>query len=151
MKNVLRRLLLQLLMMLGVYVGVAVLIAIDVNLSLATMDYSNPSALPDMGPELRYFIAIPVFGTLLAAMALVVNFLVNRFHRRTFHPAVWFCFGLAYSLPTLFLVLGHLYKSAFWLPLATVMAAVVVAGLRVVLGNKPIEKSVMPPGVRRTQ
>lgn len=124
-------------MMLGVYVGVAVFVTIDVNLSLAAMNYNDPSSLPNMGPELRYFIVIPLFGTLLAVAALVVNSVVSQFHRRTFHPAVWFCFGLAYSLPSSFLALGHIYKFGFWFQFAIMMAVLSVAGLRAVFGNRP--------------
>ena len=135
--SALRSPLLQLLMVLGVYVGVAVFVTIDVNLSLAAMDYSDPGTLPNVAPELRYFLAIPVFGTLLAVVALVVNSVVSQFHRRTFHPAVWFCFGLAYSLPSSFLALDHIYRFGFWFQFSIMMAVLSVAGLRAFFGNMP--------------
>ena len=137
MNTGLRGFLIQLLMLLGVYVGVAFFVAIDVNLSLAAIDPSDPSTWPNMGPELRYFFGIPVFGTLLVVVALIVNSVVSQFHRRVFHPLVWFCFGLAYSLPSSPLALRHIYKSEFWFQFAITVAVLSVAGLRAFFGKKP--------------
>ncbi|MDR2240152.1 MAG: hypothetical protein LBE33_06895 [Zoogloeaceae bacterium] len=120
----------------GIYFGVAVIVHVDVNLSVAAIDPSNSDTWPEMAPQIRYFF-IPILGTIVAIAAVCLNALVNFFHRRDFHWAIWFALGLAYSfmlsgLPLIRITHMPMLSGAIGL-LFTVF---VVAAVRVIFGKK---------------
>lgn len=132
----LRTLMKYCLFVLGVYLGVAVIVAIDVTVSLAAIDPSDPSTAPEMGPEIRYFL-IPVFGTILAILAVCLNAIIGLFHRRDFHWAVWPVLGSAYSLSLSALPLGRAIRMPMVSgTIALLSTVLVVATIRTVFGKR---------------
>ncbi|MGE5492256.1 MAG: hypothetical protein ACM31P_13315 [Actinomycetota bacterium] len=119
----------------GVYLGVAIIVAIDVNVSLAAIDPADPNTWPEMGPQVRYFF-VPVFGTILAILAVCLNAIVGFFHRRDFHWAVWFMLGAAYSFMLSALPLSRaIHVPALGGTISLLFTVLAVAAIRIVFGK----------------
>ena len=102
------------LVAIGASIGTAVIVAIDVQLSLAAMDFSDPSTLPNMGPQVRYFF-IPVLAAIALAVGSFLDLLLwlafgRRPLRSGYHYVV---LGICYSLSLAVLPLGVVLPNAF--------------------------------------
>lgn len=136
LSNFLRTLIRHGLFVFGVYLGVAIIVAIDVNVSLAAINPADPNTWPEMGPQVRYFF-VPIFGTILAIVAVCLNVIIGLFHRRDFHWAVWFILGTAYSLMLSALPLGRvIHMPMLGGTISLLFTVLAVVALRIVFGKE---------------
>ncbi|MGH8178761.1 MAG: hypothetical protein ACREV5_21085 [Steroidobacter sp.] len=102
---------------------------IDVQLSLSSIDPSNPATWPNMAPQIRYYF-IPVLSICLAVGCVLINICLQLIAPRQFTLLrYWVFLGIAFSLSLLGFPLINAGLSpavAFALSMATALVAVVL-------------------------
>jgi hypothetical protein len=116
----------------GAAVGTAAVVLVDVQVSLAAIDVSDPATLPNMAPQTRYFFAPVLYGFVLVFAAIadaLVRAVVGAFPLR--RPAFYAVLGFCYSLALVALPLhGLLPRHPASLLVGPAIAAIAAGSLR---------------------
>jgi len=118
----------------GIFLGVSIFMIATVQLSILAMEQGASEGMPHMHPSIQYFF-VPVVASAVAVPAVLLNIVINLFHKRSFSPMAWLALGFGYSCILSFLPFGHFLQAPLIsVPAAFILSASVIAYTRIAYG-----------------
>ena len=95
----------------GVFIGTTLFLLLDVIVSISLIDFDDSTTWPNMHPGIR-IIFIPVFGSLIAIMAIVFEAIRNFLWKTNINNNfIWLLLGVSYTSFLSMLFLGRFLQA----------------------------------------